>query len=145
MERADVRDLRATSIPKHQQKERRVTGELKKEELPPDAKRARYLQKLLRQIEALQERKENGERLDAAQLQKLSRMDEVVSELEELFGVDLGSSDEEEGDDEVVQQKAENSDSNSGDDEPGSDGDEANKEEIIKVKEIKKKKKRKAK
>ena len=140
MERADVRDLRATSIPKHQQKERYVSGELKKEELPPDAKRARYLQKLLRQIEALQERKENGEKLDAAQLQKLARIDEVVAELEELFGVDLGSSDEEEEEDEVVQQKAENSDSDSGDNEL-----EANKEESIKVKESKKKKKSKAK
>ena len=95
VERADVRDLRATTTPKHQQKERRVTGELRKEELPPDAKRARYLQKLLRQIETLQERKDNGEKLDDAQLQKLGRMDEVVAELEELFGVDLGSSDEE--------------------------------------------------
>lgn len=95
VERADARDLRATTTPKHQQKERRVAGELRKEELPPDAKRARYLQKLLRQIESLQERKDNGEKLDAAQLQKLGRMDEVVAELEELFGVDLGSSDEE--------------------------------------------------
>ena len=143
MERADVRDLRATSIPKHQQKERRVTGELKKE-LPPDAKRARHLQKLLRQIEALQERKENGEKLDAAQLQKLARMDEVVAELEELFGVDLGSSDEED-EDEVVQQKAEHSDSNSDDDESESDGEEANRKKMIKVKESKKKKKSKAK
>ena len=145
MERADVRDLRATSIPKHQQKERRVTGELKKEELPPDAKRARYLQKLLRQIEALQERKENGEKLDAAQLQKLARMDEVVAELEELFGVDLGSSDEEEEDGEVVQQKAENSDSDGDDNESEFDGEEANRKKIIKVKESKKKKKSKAK
>ena len=145
MERADVRDLRATSIPKHQQKERRVTGELKKEELPPDAKRARYLQKLLRQIEALQERKDNGEKLDAAQLQKLGRMDEVVAELEELFGVDLGSSDEEEEEEDVVQQKAKNSDSNGDDDESGSDVHEANREEMNKVKESKKKKKSKAK
>lgn len=145
MERADVRDLRATSIPKHQQKERRVTGELKKEELPPDAKRPRYLQKLLRQIEALQERKDNGEKLDAAQLQKLGRMDEVVAELEELFGVDLGSSDEEEEEEDVVQQKAKNSDSNGDDDESGSDVHEANREEMNKVKESKKKKKSKAK
>ena len=145
MERADVRDLRATSIPKHQQKERRVTGELKKEELPPDAKRARYLQKLLRQIEALQERKDNGEKLDAAQLQKLGRMNEVVAELEELFGVDLGSSDEEEEEEDVVQQKSKNSDSNGDDDESGSDVHEANREEMNKVKESKKKKKSKAK
>ena len=144
MERADVRDLRATSIPKHQQKERRVTGELKKEELPPDAKRARYLQKLLRQIEALQERKENGEKLDAAQLQKLERMDEVVAELEELFGVDLGSSDEEE-EDEVVLQMAENSDGDGDDNESESDGEEANRKNMMKVKESKKKKKSKAK
>lgn len=143
MERADVRDLRATSVPKHQQKERRATGELKKEELPPDAKRARYLQKLLRQIEALQERKDNGEKLDAAQLQKLARMDEVVAELEELFGVDLGSSDEEEEEKEVVPQKAKNSDSDDG--KSGSDGDEAKREKMIKVKESKKKKKSKAK
>ena len=140
MERADVRDLRATSIPKHQQKERRVTGELKKEELPPDAKRARYLQKLLRQIEALQERKDNGEKLDAAQLQKLARMDEVVAELEELFGVDLGSSDEEEEGDYEGQQE-EGGSENDGNSDFGSDDDDA--EAKGEVKQGKKKKKSK--
>jgi len=148
VERADVRDLRATSTPKNQQKERRATGELRKEELPPDAKRARYLQKLLRQIEALQERKDNGDKLDAAQLQKLGRMNEVVCELEELFGVDLGSSDEE---DEAEEQEVEDdADSISdGDGESGSDDTEEKmsrhkEKEVTKAKK-KKKKKRKSK
>jgi hypothetical protein len=122
MERADVRDLRATSIPKHQQKERRVAGELRKEQLPPDAKRARYLQKLLRQIEALRERKDNGEKLDAAQSLKLGRMDEVVAELEELFGVDLGSSDEEEEDEAIRQDANDRIRSESNDDAKVKDG-----------------------
>ena len=96
IEAANVEDLRATRIPKNKQKERTVGGQLKQEALPPQAKRARYLQKLLRQIESLQERKEAGEKLDEAQLQKLGRMDEVVAEIEELFGVNLDSSEDEE-------------------------------------------------
>mmetsp|Transcript_28532 Transcript_28532/g.62103 ORF Transcript_28532/g.62103 Transcript_28532/m.62103 type:complete len:185 (-) Transcript_28532:125-679(-) len=98
MESAKVEELRATSIPKSKQKERRPGSgqKLRKQALPPEAKRARYLQKLLRQIEALKDRKEAGEKLDLAQRQKLARMDEVVGELEELFGVNLDSSSDEE-------------------------------------------------
>ena len=98
MESAKVEDLRATRIPKSKQKERRLGSgqELRKETLPPEAKRARYLQKLLRQIEALQVRKEAGEKLDLAQHQKLGRMDEVVKELDDLFGVNLDRDEDEE-------------------------------------------------
>ena len=58
-------------------------------------KRAKFLQKLLRQIESLQERKEGGEKLDESQMRKLGRLDEVVGEIEELLDVNLDSSDEE--------------------------------------------------
>lgn len=138
MEAADVKDLRATRIPKSKQKERRATGELRREVLPPEAKRARYLQKLLRQIEALKDRKDAGENLDMAQLQKLGRMDEVVSELEEIYGVDLGSSDEEEdGDDHEPKQEEDDEENSAKEDEE--EGDQ--KLEQRRTKDRKKKKK----
>ena len=61
-------------------------------------KRVKFLQKLLRQIENLQERMEGGERLDEAQLQKVGRLDEVVAEIEELLDVNLSSSEGEDDD-----------------------------------------------
>ena len=60
-------------------------------------KRVKFLQKLLRQIESLQERKEGGEVLDEAQMKKVGRMDEVVKEIEELLDVNLDSTDEDDG------------------------------------------------
>lgn len=42
-------------------------------------------QKLLRQMERLGEKESAGEELDAAQLEKLGRLDSVVDELEELL------------------------------------------------------------
>jgi len=96
---AEAKDIISTRIPKMEQKERPVTGELRQELPQLQAKRVRFLQKLLRQIEALKERKEGGEKLDEAQMMKLGRMDEVVAEIEELLDVNLDSSDdEEEGD-----------------------------------------------
>lgn len=91
---AEAKDIISTRIPKKEQKERPVTGELRQELPELQAKRVRFLQKLLRQIEALKERKEGGEKLDEAQMMKLGRMDEVVAEIEELLDVNLDSSDE---------------------------------------------------
>jgi len=68
---------------------------LKQKQLAPEAKRVKFLTKLLKQIEALRERKEQGETLEEAQLHKIHRYDEVVAEIEALLDVDLGSSDEE--------------------------------------------------
>lgn len=110
---AEAKDVISTRIPKSEQKERPVTGELRQKVLPPEVKRARFLQKLLRQIEALKERKEAGEQLDTAQLQKLGRRDEVVAEIEELLDVNLDSSDEEEdendGDDHEAEKQGKDS------------------------------------
>ena len=95
VEEADVSDLRATRIPKSEQRERTPGGILKQKQLAPEAKRVKFLTKLLKQIEALRERKEQGETLEEAQLHKIHRYDEVVAEIEALLDVDLGSSDEE--------------------------------------------------
>ena len=75
-------------------------GELLKEIIPQEAKRVRFLQKLLRQIESLKDRQDNGEKLDDAQLTKLGRMDKVVKELEEILDVNLDSSSDEEEEEE---------------------------------------------
>ena len=81
-------------------------GELRKEIIPQEAKRVRFLQKLLRQIESLKDRQDNGEKLDDAQLTKLSRMDAVVAELEGILNVNLDtSSDEEEEEEEEEDDK----------------------------------------
>ena len=99
---AEAKDVISTRIPKREQKERPVTGELRQEfhsQLDEEAKRVRYLQKLLRQIETLKMKKERGEKLNDAQMKKLGRMDEVVAEIEELLDVNLGSSSEDEEDD----------------------------------------------
>ena len=49
-------------------------------------KRLRALNKLLRDIEALQEKEAAGETLDEQQETKLGRLDEVLAEMEELMG-----------------------------------------------------------
>ena len=107
---AEAKDVISTRIPNREQKERPVSGELR-HELPAqqleEAKRVRYLQKLLRQIETLKMRLSTGEKLNDAQMKKLGRMDEVVAEIEELLDVNLGSSsssedeEDEEGEDEI--------------------------------------------
>ena len=55
---------------------------------------------MLRQIESLKDRQDNGEKLDETQLTKLSRMDEVVTEIEEILDVNLDSSSDEEEEEE---------------------------------------------
>ncbi|KAL7497419.1 hypothetical protein ACHAWT_007089 [Skeletonema menzelii] len=94
---ADASDIISTRIPKSQQKERPVTGVLRPDSNQIKMKRVKFLQKLLRQIESLQERKEGGEVLDEAQMKKVGRMDEVVKEIEELLDVNLDSTDEDDG------------------------------------------------
>lgn len=54
--------------------------------LQDSEKRLRSLNKLLRQIEQLQEREMSGETLDAQQREKVSRLDETLEEMEELMG-----------------------------------------------------------
>ena len=61
---------------------------------------------MLRQIESLKDRQDNGEKLEDAQLTKLSRMDAVVAELEGILNVNLDtSSDEEEEEEEEEDDK----------------------------------------
>ena len=98
--KAEAKDVISTRIPTKDKKERPVTGELRKEIIPQEAKRVRFLQKLLRQIESLKDKQDNGEKLDDAQLTKLSRMDEVVAEIEEILDVNLDSSSDEEEEEE---------------------------------------------
>ena len=50
-----------------------------------DEKRLRSLNKLLRDIEALQKRQSDGEDLDEQQLAKLARLDGVLDEMESLM------------------------------------------------------------
>ncbi len=95
---ASASDIISTRIPKSQQKERPVTGILRQDPSQLKMKRVKFLQKLLRQIESLVERREGGERLDEAQERKVGRLDEVVAEIEELLDVNLSSSDEEDED-----------------------------------------------
>ena len=54
--------------------------------LQRDEKRVRTLNKVLREIEELQRREAAGASLDAQQLCKLGRLDDVLSELEALMG-----------------------------------------------------------
>ena len=56
-------------------------------ELQRDEKRLRALNKLLRNIEGLQERLAAGDDLDEQQLDKLSRMDSVLEEMETLMAL----------------------------------------------------------
>lgn len=95
MESKTAEELRATSIPSSKRKEREVSGVLRQVNVASsDDIRSRALQKLLRQIEALGERQRSGDKLEAAQLKKLGRLDEVIAEIEELLDVDLGSDDD---------------------------------------------------
>ena len=54
--------------------------------LQDSEKRLRALNKLLREIEALQAKEAAGEELDEQQQTKLDRLDDVLSEMEELMG-----------------------------------------------------------
>ncbi len=54
--------------------------------LQDSEKRLRALNKLLRQIEQLQEREMSGEELDAQQKEKVARLDETLEEMEALMG-----------------------------------------------------------
>ena len=54
--------------------------------LERDEKRLRALNKLLREIEALQQREADGEALDEQQLAKLARLDDALGEMEALCG-----------------------------------------------------------
>jgi len=54
----------------------------------------------LNNFESLKDRQDNGEELDEEQLTKLSRMDEVVKELEEKLDVNLDTSSDEEEEEE---------------------------------------------
>jgi uncharacterized protein with WD repeat len=103
VEKMEAKDLTSTRIPKQLHKERQVAGELKKTRKSSEDSRVRSLQKLLRQIERLGEKESAGEELDAAQLEKLGRLDCVVAELEELLADQDSSvqSDDEEDDEEV--------------------------------------------
>ena len=58
--------------------------------LQDSEKRLRSLNKLLRQIEQLQEREMSGETLDAQQREKVSRLDETLEEMGELMGGGCG-------------------------------------------------------
>ena len=49
-------------------------------------KRLRALNKLLREIEALQQREADGAALDEQQQAKIDRIDDVLSEMETLMG-----------------------------------------------------------
>lgn len=57
----------------------------KQQVLERDEKRLRALNKLLRQIEELQDKQVKGESLDEQQLQKVGRLDEVLEEMDELM------------------------------------------------------------
>ncbi|KAI2489571.1 hypothetical protein MHU86_22362 [Fragilaria crotonensis] len=73
---------------------------LRKESKAPVESRVRALHKILRQIQALEEKEKNGEKLDDAQKLKVARFDAVISELEELQNVEEESeSDKDEDDD----------------------------------------------
>ena len=54
--------------------------------LQRDEKRLRSLNKLLRDIEALQAKEAAGEVLDEQQVAKVERLDEVIGEMEALMG-----------------------------------------------------------
>ena len=59
--------------------------------LNDNEKRVRALNKKLRDIEAIQEREKAGEPLDEQQLAKLDRLDDVLTEMDELMGGGGGS------------------------------------------------------
>lgn len=91
VEKMEAKDLIRTRIPKALHKERQVTGVLRQAPRKKSStiesrieSRVRSLQKLLRQIEQLGEKRAAGEVLNAAQLEKLGRQDSIVAELEEI-------------------------------------------------------------
>ena len=63
-----------------------VKKTINKKPLKDGEKRLRALNKLLRDIEVLQEKEAAGETLDEQQETKLGRLDEVLAEMEELMG-----------------------------------------------------------
>eukprot|EP00978_Attheya_sp_CCMP212_P042966 scaffold272040_cov51-Attheya_sp.AAC.1 len=97
VEKMEAKDIITTRIPKALHKERPVTGVLRAAmpRISVEESRIRSLQKLLRQIEQLGEKKSAGGVLDAAQLEKLERLASVVFELNELRADEDGDEDEE--------------------------------------------------
>ena len=71
---------------------------LRKQSKAPVESRVRALHKILRQIQVLEEKEKNGEKLDDAQKLKVARFDAVISELEELQNVEESESDKDEDD-----------------------------------------------
>jgi len=144
VEKMEAKDLIRTRIPKALHKERQVTGVLRlprKKKTATIENKVRSLQKLLRQIEQLAEKRKAGEVLDAAQLEKLSRRDIVIGELgeiEELLELQDEDSDEVEED-----EKLEDSSQGSEEDEQV-DATNVNVKRTITSKENHKKKKSKA-
>lgn len=103
VEKMEAKDLITTRIPPKLHKERLATGVLRKPCKSSEESRIRALQKLLRQMERLREKQSAGEALDAAQLEKLGRLESVVAELEELLADEdnVGESDHEEDEKDV--------------------------------------------
>ena len=71
---------------------------LRKELKAPVESRVRALHKVLRQIQALEEKEKTGKKLDDAQTLKVARFEAVMAELEELQKVEESESDKDEDD-----------------------------------------------
>jgi uncharacterized protein with WD repeat len=82
-----IQDLRVTSKQKGERKERdvgpRTTGDIKQSPTKSsEEKHIHALRKKLRQIEELIKHQDAGEDLDEAQLEKIARMEEIITEME---------------------------------------------------------------
>ena len=75
------------ALPDHRSKAPIARPKPKLRKLNDSEKRARALNKKLREIEALRQREIDGEQLDEQQLAKLEQMGSVLEELEEIMGL----------------------------------------------------------
>jgi uncharacterized protein with WD repeat len=87
-DKAKVQDFRVTSLQKNEKKEREVTRDSKMRSQDnlstKDEIYVRSLRKKLREIEVLMNKQGEGIELNEAQLEKISKLDEIIANLEKI-------------------------------------------------------------
>ena len=87
-DKAVVQDFRVTKLQKGEKKEREVTSDSKMRShdslSTKDESYVRSLRKKLREIEVLMNKQGEGVELNEAQLEKISRMDEIIAKLQQI-------------------------------------------------------------
>ena len=87
-DKAKVQDFRVTSLQKNEKKEREVTRDSKMRSQDnlstKDEIYVRSLRKKLREIEVLMNKQGEGIELNEAQLEKISKLDEIIANLQKI-------------------------------------------------------------